>query len=133
MANPYLKKPIIELDKPGGNFLRYWESSKAASDFYNISQVVISYNINKKTKQAKGHYFRYATQKEIEGYGAVKARIEVSENTQPAPIEPVFTPPDLPAATLPESPQVNEEHDNTESAFTRLLQESKKKFNENSK
>lgn len=132
MANKNLCKPIIELDKPNGKPVAYWGSSKEAAEHYGIGQVNISYNINNITKQAKGHYFRYATKQETAAYNASVARIDAVQNIQSAPVAPVapITPtPVLPVETIPE---VVHKPSDTLTPFQRMVQESKKKFNENS-
>lgn len=132
MANHNLKKPIIELYKDG-KYKAYWSCAKEASEFYNISQVVISYNVNGRTKQSKGHFFRFATNAEIKTYSQISNRINSAESTQASPIEQEFTPPSIPAEIIPDTPQEFIKQENTISPFTRLLQKSKKKFNDNSK
>lgn len=130
MAYADKRKPIIELDKPNGKIKQYWPSAKDAAEFYGFNVVIISYNVNKRTKQAKGHYFRFATPEEIEIYKNIQ--ISVVENdikVAPEPA-PAFIPPDIPVEVI-SAPDPNEQPLN-ESAFEKMLKESKKKFNENS-
>lgn len=126
------KKPIIELDKPNGKPIAYWESSQKAANHYNINQVNISYNITGRQKQAKGHYFRFATPKEIDEYNKAMARIAAATKADdPAPVvNKIEQLP--PAEVIPEAVQPTEEKENTLSPFELLLQKSKKKFNDNS-
>lgn len=128
-----MNKPIVELDKPKGKAMKYWESAKKASDFYNINVVNISYNVNGTTKQAKGHYFRFATAEEIEQYSKINDQLDAPPSAEPAPIAEIDDGPVGPTPVLPEVIQSDEIQDNTASAFARLLEESKKKFQNNSK
>jgi hypothetical protein len=134
MANKNLKKPIVELDRPNGKPVAFWDSSKAAAEFYQMTPVSISYNINGKTKQAKGHYFRYATKKEIESYVQGMAKIEAAISAKNAETAQALEQNliALPVETIPESVQKPDTHADTLSPFDRLLQGCKKKFNDNS-
>lgn len=133
MARKNLNKPIVETDKPGGKTIKYWRSAKSAADFYGFSQqVIISYNVNGITKQAKGHYFRFATKQEIEDYEVILRRLAAAQSTDPAPIVPELTPEATPIETIPEVVQKADNQTDAISPFDRLLQESKKKFTENS-
>lgn len=127
-------KPIVELDKPNGKVKAFWNSAKEASEFYKIHQVNISYNVNGKTKQAKGKYFRFATKKEIEIYQHIKEQIlpvTTPELNEPYTM-PLPTGNDIPVEIIPEKPQLNDNQLGYISPFERMLQESKKKFNDNS-
>ncbi len=127
------KKPIIELDKPNGKPIAYWESSLKAAKHYNINQVNISYNITGRQKQAKGHYFRFATPKEIDEYNKAMARIaEATKDADPVPVAVNKTEQLPPAEVIPEAVVPSENKENTLSPFELLLQNSKKKFNGNS-
>jgi len=132
MANPNLKKPIIELNKPGGKPIAYWESSKAAADFYNLSQVVISYNVNGKTRQAKGHYFRYATKKETEEYNNNLLRIDAADRAAALPVVEEPAKIDIPAEIIPDVVQKPEDQYDTLTPFEKMLQKSKNKLDNNS-
>ncbi len=126
------KKPIIELDKPNGKPIRYWESCQKAADYYRINQVNISYNISGRQKQAKGHYFRLATAKEIEEYKIAMARIDAAINAEPAPVVVNEIEQLPPAEIIPDVVQYSENQGQPLSPFEEMLQKSKKKFNENS-
>lgn len=132
MARKPQNKPIVELDKPGGRIITYWRSAKAASEFFNINQVNISYNVNNITKQAKGHYFRFATKQEIEDYEKILRQAAAAPSAEAAPVEPTRLADNTPVETIPEVVQKPEIQDDTLSPFARLLQNSKKKFNDNS-
>jgi hypothetical protein len=125
------KKPIIELDKAGGKPLAYWPSAKDASAYYNIHQVNICYNVNGATKQAKGHYFRFATPKEIASYEIIQATIK-PETAESAPLVENIPNPNIPVETIPESVQSADNQDDALSPFALLLQKSKNNFNKNS-
>lgn len=113
--------------------LRYWESAKAASVFYGINVVNISLNCTGQTRQAKGHYFRFATPAEIELYKKLDALLEELEKVAETKIDDdKNATPNGPAPTLPEVVEPDEIQSNTLSPFARLLEESKKKFNNNS-
>lgn len=133
MARHQKNKPIVELDKPYGKVIKFWDSAKAASLMYNISQVVISYNVNDFTKQAKGHYFRFATSKEIQAYKVTIAKIDSEKSAEPTQKEETIQIPNLPVEIIPEVVQSGENQINTLSPFYRLLEAGKKKLNENSK
>lgn len=132
-----VNKPIVELDKPNGKTINYFESAKKASDLYKINVVNISYNVNGITKQAKGHYFRFATATEIDFFTQIMQKLDsISQpqpSAEPAPVEDNLGSADGPTPVLPEAPDNNENQTNTTSAFARLLEESKKKFQNNSK
>lgn len=128
-----LSKPLIEMDKPKGKVIKYWESAKAAGEYYNINVVNISYNVNGTTKQAKGHYFRFATPKEIEQYSKIIEQIEEPISVDPAPVDDKNDMPAGPASVIPEVVQPDELQEDTLSPFARLLEESKKKFQNNPK
>jgi hypothetical protein len=131
MAKIRQNKPIIETDKPGGKPIKYWRTAKAAAEFYKFgNQIGISYNVNGINQQVKGHYFRFATVKEIIDYEEILRRHD-KPNANPIPIEPepIIN---IPAETIPEIVQKPELLDDTLSPFERLLQKSKKKFTENS-
>lgn len=133
MANKYLNKPIVELEKPGGKIKAFWKSAKEASEFHNIHPVNISYNVNGKTKQAKGKYFRFATKKEIEAYLLIQKEIspvEPEKSALPIPIPLPDT--NLPVDIIPENPQSGDNQIGYVSPFEKMLQDYKKKFNENS-
>ncbi len=121
------------MDKPKGKTIKYWESARKASDYYNINVVNISYNVNGTTKQAKGHYFRFATDEEIDQYSKINDQLEAPPSVGAAPVVEADNAPISPAPVLQEPIQSNEGQDNTTSAFARLLEESKKKFQNNSK
>lgn len=133
MANRKQNKPIIELDKPSGKVIKYWNSAKAAAEFYKMTVVSISYNVNGINRQAKGHYFRFATAKEIEAYANALVRIDNAINVEPTPKEVELDLPTLPVEIIPEHIQPTEDQQNTLSPFYRLLEAGKKKLNENSK
>lgn len=128
-----VNKPLIELDKPNGKIKQYWHSAKAASDFYNINVVNISYNVNGITKQAKGHYFRFATPNEIEQFSKIADQIEEAPSADPAPVDDINDIPASPAPVIEETVQPDEIQENMISPFARLLEESKKKFQNNPK
>lgn len=131
MAKTNKAKPLVELDKPGGKVMAYWESAKAAADFYKFpNQVSISYNVNGTTKQARGHYFRYATDKETEAYQQAMQRIDAVTDPKPVAPEPVKE--ILPVEVIPEVVQKPDAHEDALSPFDKLLQKSKKNFNNNS-
>lgn len=125
-------KPIIEVDKPGGKPILYWPSAKEASEFYKINQVNISYNVNGVTKQAKGHYFRFATPKEIAAFEKITASIKPDIDLAP-PVVKIFSEIQLPVETIPEVVQNADPQGDALSPFARLLQESKNKFENDSK
>lgn len=131
MAKFDRRKPIVELDRPGGKVMAYWHSAKDASEFYNIHTVNISYNVNGKTKQALGRYFRFATPKEIRSHNEIMANMK-PETTEAAPLDVKPQEPQTPVDTIPEAIQTTDKQDDTLSPFARLLQESKKRFNKNS-
>lgn len=111
--------------------MAYWESAKAAAEFYKFSnQVVISYNVNGITKQAKGHYFRYASAKETDVYQKAMRRIDAI--AVPAPVVTAPIADSFPVDTIPELAQKPDDQGGALSLFDRLLQKSKKNFNENS-
>ncbi len=118
---------------PNGKIKQYWHSAKAASDFYNINVVNISYNVNGITKQAKGHYFRFATQQEIEQYSKIAETIAPPISTDPAPIDDNSAISVSPAPVIEETVQPDEQQENITSPFARLLEKSKKKFQNNPK
>lgn len=133
MPRKRMNKPIVELDKPKGKIKAYWESAKAAGAHYGINVVNISYNCTGQTHQAKGHYFRFATPAEIEQYKKLDNLLEEVENV----VEQTITDekidiPNGPAPTLPEIIEPDEIQKDTLSPFARLLEESKKKFKDNS-
>lgn len=128
-----MNKPIVELDKPKGKIKLYWDSAKSAGDFYGINVVNISLNCTGQTKQAKGHYFRFATPAEIEVYKSLNSLLEEVEATPKTEItDDKHEAPNGPAPTLPDIIEPNENQNDALSPFARLLEESKKKFNNNS-
>ena len=127
------RKPIVELDKPNGKVTKYWESTKDASLFYGIHPVNISQNVTGCTKSAKGHYFRYATYREIADYNKIIAQTPDPIIDQPTTIDDKTANTDAPVITIPETIQPTEDQQDTTSNFARLLEESKKKFQKNSK
>lgn len=127
------KKPIVELDKPGGKIKKYWESAKQAADAYNMNQVIISYNVRGTTKQAKGHYFRFATKKEVEQYSNIINIIDEEIITDTTPIVTDSENSNIPVETIPEVVNRDENQVNTLSPFEQLLEASKNKLTENSK
>jgi hypothetical protein len=132
MARTRPNKPLIETDKPGGRPIKYWRTAKSAADYYKLgNQVIISYNVKGITKQAKGHYFRYATEREIKDYEEILRREASETNANKVPVgpEPIIN---IPAETIPEVVNKPEPNGETLSPFERLLQESKKKFKNNS-
>lgn len=132
MANKHQKKPIVETDKPGGKVKKYWESAVQAAAFYNISQVIISYNVRGTTKQAKGHYFRFATAKEIEQFQRIIGDID-NKIADMVPVEPVIIPNNIPVDIIPETVKSDDDQNDTLSNFERLLEAGKKKLIDNSK
>lgn len=131
--NKERRKPIVELDKPGGKIIQYWECAKQASKFYNISQVMISYNVNGKLQQAKGHYFRFANAKEIDQYTNIVSSIEKPIITDSAPVVVENTFQNIPAEIIPDVVKRNENHANALTPFEQMLENSKKKLKDNSK
>lgn len=125
-------KPLIELDKPRGKVRAYWASARAASDHYGINVVNISQNVNGVTRQAKGHYFRYATPAEIEQYTEILKKSDKQEPVTTPVTEVNEEENHGPASTLPDVIEATEDQSNSQSAFARLLEESKKKFKSNS-
>lgn len=124
------RKPIVELDVDG-KIIAFWESAKNASDYYqNITVVSISYNVTGVTRQAKGHYFRFATPLEIKTYRDVQGLIK-EPIAEEKPIQNLEIP-ELPVETIPNVIQKNENQVDVISPYDRLLQKSKKKFNNNS-
>ena len=73
-------KAIVELDKMGGKIIMYWPSAKAASVHYGINQVNICYNVKGRCKQAKGHFFRFATNEEIDQYKQLQYRLDCRDD-----------------------------------------------------
>ena len=132
MARKNQNKPIVETDKPGGKVVMYWPSSKSAADHYKINQVNISYNINGITKQAKGHYFRYATPKETAAYEESIKRIDTAEAVPQEPAAPEVITPIIPVDIIPETVNKTELPPDSLTPFERMLQKSKEKFKENS-
>lgn len=128
-----VNKPIVELDKPNGKAINYFESAKKASDLYKINVVNISYNVNGITKQAKGHYFRFATATEIEFFNKIVETLEALPSAEPAPVDVIEETTEGPTPVILEASEDNETQENTTSAFARLLEESKKKFQNNPK
>lgn len=126
------RKPIVELDKPGGKVIKYWESAKKASEAYNISQVMISYNVTGKLKQANKHYFRFANPREIEQYTNIKNSLE-TPITVATPVVAENTIQIEPGEIIPEVVKRNENHNDTLTPFEQLLENSKKKLKDNSK
>jgi hypothetical protein len=132
MARIRQNKPIIETDKPNGKPIKYWRTAKAAAEFYKFgNQIGISYNVNGITKQVKGHFFRFATVKEIVDYEEILRRQETVANANPIATEPAPLI-NIPAETIPDVVQKPEPQQDSLTPFERLLQKSKKKFNENS-
>jgi len=127
-------KPIVELNKPKGKVVAYWESAKEASEFHKINQVNISYNVNGITKQAKGHYFRFATPAEIAMYRQIKDKLKPNEpeKSVEGPAVPLLTSPPTPADIIPEVVKKTEPLGETPSVFEQMLKKYKKKFNDNS-
>ena len=131
MARPK-NKPIVELDKPNGKVIKYFISSKDAADFYNMNQANISYNINKKYHQAKGHYFRLANSKEIADYNMVEKKLRKEDNTNNQPkITTITIPSTMPVEVIPERPEDTDNQRDEKSPFDRLLDNYKNKFNNN--
>lgn len=126
-------KPLIETDKPNGRIKQYWKSAKEAGLYYNINVVNISMNVTGNTKQAKGHYFRYATQDEIEQYSKIVDYTCTEKSVEPAPIDDNSEISLSPAPILPELRQLDEIQSDTLSPFARLLEEGRKKIKNNSK
>lgn len=133
MANKNLRKPIVELDKPKGKIIKYWESARQAADAYKFTQVIISYNVNGKTKQAKGHYFRFATSIEIEQYSKIVNIIDTPIIADATPIAPHIEDFNVPVEVIPETVNKSENQDNMLTPFQRLLEAGKKKLTDNSK
>jgi predicted carbohydrate-binding protein with CBM5 and CBM33 domain len=134
MAKKIAVKPLIEMDKPHkGKVLRYWQSAKAAAAYYNINVVNISQNVTGQTHQAKGHYFRYATAKEIEDFSKIVEHIEEPKSVIQPAIDDINDIPESPTPVIPEAPQADDDQRDTASNFARLLEEAKKKIKYNSK
>lgn len=125
-------KPIVELDKPNGKVVAYWESGKKACEAYNLQPHNISYNVKGITKQAKGHYFRYATISEIEQYSRIAIALDI-KNTVPTTVEPVLSTEKDQVEIIPEIVISDENQINTLSNFERILLAGKKKLIDNSK
>lgn len=132
MARKINKKPIVELEKPGGKVKKYWESARLAADAYKISTVIICYNVKGTTSQAKGHYFRYATSIEIEQYTQIINSITTS-STDSIPVEPITVPTNENVDTIPEVVKREENQIDTLTPFERLLEAGKNKLMDNSK
>lgn len=130
MARKTNKKAIVELDKPGGKIIKYWESGAQAAEAYGMNRVIISYNVHGTTTQAKGHYFRFATPKEIEQYAQIIIAIE-PKSVEPIPVEPILTSSSEPAEVIPEVVKPNENQSDARTPFERLLEAGKKKLMDN--
>lgn len=127
------RKPIVELDKPGGKVIKYWKSSKDAALFYDINAVNISQNVTGQTLQAKGHYFRHASLTEIANYNKINAELTESTIVQPTLIEPIPNESHGPAPTLVDTSYDAVNQEDTMSHFELLLEKSKKNFQKNKK
>jgi ferritin-like protein len=127
------RKPLIETDKPNGKIKQYWNSAREAGEFYNINVVNISMNVTGNTKQAKGHFFRYATKEEIEQYSKIVDYTYTQTSVEPTPIDDNNDISLSPAPILPESIQFDEIQPDALSPFARLLEEGKKKIKNNPK
>jgi hypothetical protein len=122
------RKPLVELEGPNGSVKAFWPSAKAASEHYGIHQVNISYNVNGITKQAKGHYFRFATTEEIINYQNLLDNIDQDVIAQPDPVTHI----EIPEEHIEAPADLPPHEDGSLSPFEKLLQKSKNIFKENS-
>lgn len=123
------RKPLIELDGINGKFKRYWPSAKDASEYYGISNVLISYNCTGRLKHAKKKYFRYATDKERQTYSAIEQRLtEAQMETETEP-EQIIDLPNITVETIPEKIENPPDDEDGLTPFDKLLKKGKEKLN----
>lgn len=120
------RKPLVELESPGGKIKMYWPSGQEAANFYGISQVLISLCLKGRAKHAKKKYFRYATEQEIQSYRDVTQRIERTSQPVEETTKATEEPPNITVETIPETV---ERPGDSLTPFDRLLQKAKEKFN----
>lgn len=123
------RKPLVELDGPGGKIKQFWESGRMAANFYGFSPVYISQQLKGRISNAKKHYFRYATDAEATAYLSVIQQIE--EDAPPVVADPrlIIEIPETSPEIIPESTEKLPTDPEELTPFDRLIKKGKEKLN----
>jgi len=122
------RKPLIEIDQ-NGKFLKFWESGRDAGAHYGFTPVYISQYLKGRVKSAKKHYFRIATESEINMYRSVQQRIKDKKiEIDPPQIAEGETFPTIPPEIIPEKVNRDSDGDDHLSPFDLMIKKCKEKF-----